>query len=248
MGGRLKGIISGAAYLDPQVEKLYDRSGIEVLQGYGLTEASPVVTMNRPEPGGHRRGTVGQPIPGVEVQIAADGEILVRGPNVMLGYYKDEAATSNVIKNGWLYTGDIGRWEKDNFLVITDRKSNIYKHASGKFISPTRVESIITQHPLVQNAIIIGFKRPYTIALIIPDFDALKKVCIEKNIHWTAPEYMVHNTLVIDLYRDVLDHIGLQSHERIEKFVLLNEEWTVENGMLTATYKPRRVEIEKRYG
>ncbi|HEY3386630.1 MAG TPA: AMP-binding protein, partial [Saprospiraceae bacterium] len=247
MGGRLKGIVSGAAYLDPKTERLYTRSGIKIRQGYGLTEASPVIALNRFDPGSYRKGTVGLPIPGVQVQIAEDGEVLVKGPNVMMGYYKDEAATAKAIVNGWLHTGDIGRWEKDNFLIIADRKSNIYKHASGKFIAPAQIESILVHHPLIHEAIIIGFQRPYTIALIIPHFDGLKKVCEEKNIHWTAPEYMIHNTLVIQLYRDILDHLGLHSHERIEKFILLADSWTPENGMLTATYKPRRGEIIQHY-
>ena len=247
MGGKLKGIVSGAAYLDPKVERLYDRSGIKIRQGYGLTEASPVIAINRFEPGGYARGTVGLPIPGVQVKIADDGEVLVKGPNVMLGYYKDEDATKQAVQDGWLHTGDIGRWEKEDFLVITDRKSNIYKHASGKFIAPARIESILDHHPLIHTAMIIGFQRPYTIALIIPHFDGLKKVCAEKNIHWTAPEYMIHNTLVIQLYRDLLDHLGLQSHERIEKFILLADTWSPENGLLTATYKPRRKEIMRKY-
>ena len=247
MGGKLKGIVSGAAYLDPKVERLYDRSGIKIRQGYGLTEASPVIAINRFEPGGYARGTVGLPIPGVQVKIADDGEVLVKGPNVMLGYYKDEQASKQAVQDGWLHTGDIGRWEKEDFLVITDRKSNIYKHASGKFIAPAQIESILDHHPLIHQAMIIGFQRPYTIALIIPHFDGLKKVCEEKNIHWTAPEYMIHNTLVIQLYRDVLDHLGLQSHERIEKFILLADTWSPENGLLTATYKPRRKEIMRKY-
>lgn len=247
MGGKLKGIVSGAAYLDPKVERLYDRSGIKIRQGYGLTEASPVIAINRFEPGGYARGTVGLPIPGVLVKIADDGEVLVKGPNVMLGYYKDEETTKHAVQDGWLHTGDIGRWEKEDFLVITDRKSNIYKHASGKFITPARIESILDHHPLIHTAMIIGFQRPYTIALIIPHFDGLKKVCEEKNIHWTAPEYMIHNTLVIQLYRDVLDNLGLQSHERIEKFILLADTWSPENGLLTATYKPRRKEIMREY-
>ncbi len=248
MGGRLKGIVSGAAYLDSKVEKLYERSGIKIRQGYGLTEASPVVAINRFDPGGHKRGTVGQPIPGVEVRIAEDGEILVKGPNVMLGYYKDEEATALAIRDGWLHTGDIGYWAKDNFLIITDRKSSIYKHASGKFISPAQIEAKLVHHSLIEHSVIIGFLRPFTIALIIPDFKALQKACEEKDIHWTAPEYMIHNTLVIAMYRDVLDHLDLHSHERIEKFVLLADTWSPEDGLLTATYKPRRKEIEKRYG
>ncbi len=247
MGGRIKGIISGAAYLDPKVEKLYERSGIQIRQGYGLTEASPVVSINRFEPGGHRRGTAGIPLPGVKVKIANDGEVLVKGPNVMLGYYRDEEATRQVIQDGWLHTGDIGRWEKEDFLVITDRKSNIYKHASGKFISPAQIEATLLHHPVIQQAMIIGFMKPYTTALIIPDFEALQKVCVEKGIHWTAPQYMIHNTLVIQLYRDVLDHLDLHSHERIEKFSLLADSWTVEDGLLTSTYKPRRKEIIVRY-
>lgn len=248
MGGKLKGIVSGAAYLDPKVERLYDRSGIRIRQGYGMTEASPVIAINRFEPGGYKRGTVGMPIPGVEVKIAEDGEVLVKGPNVMKGYYNDEAGTAEAIRDGWLHTGDIGHWEDDDFLVIADRKSNIYKHASGKFIAPAQIESVLVHHPLIHEAMIVGFQRPYTIALILPDFKALQQVCVEKKIHWTAPEYMVHNTLVIELYRDLLDHLGLQAHERIEKFLLLADPWNTENGMLTATYKPRRREIMERYG
>jgi len=247
MGGKLKGIISGAAYLDPKVERLYERSGIRVRQGYGLTEASPVVAINRFEPEGHKRGTVGLPLPGVEVKIAEDGEIWVKGPNVMMGYYQDDEATRQTIVDDWLHTGDIGYFDKDHFLVITDRKSNIYKHASGKFISPTHIESALMHEPLIQYALVIGYHRPFNIALIIPDFDYLKKNCEEKNIHWTAPEYMVHNTLVIQIYRDLLDHMGLQSHERIEKFILLSDAWTPENGLLTPTFKPRRKEIEEKY-
>ena len=181
------------------------------------------------------------------MKIAEDGEVLVKGPNVMLGYYKDAEATALSIKDGWLHTGDIGRWEKEDFLVITDRKSNIYKHASGKFIAPAQIESLLNHHPLIHEAMIIGFKRPYTIALVIPHFDGLKKICTERNIHWTAPEYMIHNTMVIQLYRDLLDHLGLHSHERIEKFILLADTWSPENGLLTATYKPRRKVIEEMY-
>jgi long-chain acyl-CoA synthetase len=247
MGGQLKGIISGAAYLDPQVERLYERGGIRIRQGYGLTEASPVISINRFEPGGHKRGTVGLPIPGVKVQIAADGEVLVQGPNIMIGYYQDKDATRKKIVDGWLHTGDIGYFDDDKFLIITDRKSNIYKHASGKFISPTHIESILVHHPLIRYAMIIGYHRPYTVALILPDFDALKKSCNEKQIHWTAPEYMVHNTLVMEYYRDVLNHLDLQSHERIEKFHLLADTWSPENGLLSATFKPRRTVIEARY-
>ena len=247
MGGRLKGIVSGAAYLDPKVERLYARSGIKIRQGYGLTEASPVIAINRFEAGGYSKGTVGLPIPGVQVKIADDGEVLVHGPNVMKGYYKDDQATALAIRDGWLHTGDIGHWEKEDFLVITDRKSNIYKHASGKFIAPAQIESILVHHPLIHEAMIIGFQRPYTIALIIPHFDGLRKACADKNIHWTAPEYMIHNTLVIAMYRDILDHLGLLSHERIEKFILLADTWSPENGLLTATYKPRRKAIMEKY-
>ncbi len=247
MGGKLKGIVSGAAYLDPKVERLYDRSGIRIRQGYGMTEASPVIAMNRFEPGGYKRGTVGLPIPGVQIKIADDGEVLVKGPNIMMGYYRDPEATASALQDGWLHTGDMGRWEEDDFLVITDRKSNIFKHASGKFIAPAQIESILVHHPLIHQAMIVGFQRPYTIALIIPDFKALQPVCAEKKIHWTAPEYMVHNTLVIELYRDLLDHLGLQTHERIEKFILLADVWSAENGLLTTTYKPRRKEIMDRY-
>lgn len=247
LGGKLIGIVSGAAYLDPEVERLYERSGIKIRQGYGLTEASPVIAINRFTPGDHYPGTVGLPLPGVQVSIASDGEVLVKGANIMVGYYNDDNATAEVIKDGWLLTGDIGHWKKNDFLVITDRKSNIYKHATGKFISPAIIESKLIHQQLIQKAIIIGFQRPYTIAVILPEFEALQKVCVEKNIHWTAPEYMIYNPMVIRLYYELMDQIDLQRHERIEKLILVADPWTIENGMLTATYKPRRKEIENKY-
>jgi long-chain acyl-CoA synthetase len=246
-GGQLKGIISGAAYLDPKVEMIYARSGIRIRQGYGMTEASPGITINRFDPGGHKRGTVGLPLPGVHVRIAGDGEILVQGPNVMLGYYRDQVATDEVIRDGWLHTGDIGHLDRDGFLILTGRNSSIYKHASGKFISPAHIEARLTQHPLIHHALIIGYKRPFTIALIVPHFDTLKEYCVKSDIHWTAPEYMIHNTKVIEHYRYVLDHLGLHTHEHIEKFILVADEWKQENGLLTATMKPRRGEIERKY-
>lgn len=247
MGGKLKGIICGAAYLDPDTEKIFRKSGILIRQGYGLTEASPVVTINRFEPGGSMTGSVGIPLPGVEVKIAGDGEILVKGPNVMKGYFNRPEETALAIQDDWLHTGDVGHFEKERFLILTDRKSNIYKHASGRFIAPAVIESKLSHQPLIEYAIIIGYKRPYTIAIILPDFWALEAQCKKEKIHWTGPSYMVHNPAVKDIYERVLDQMPFASHEKIEKFILVSDPWTLENGMLSTTLKPRRKMIEEKY-
>lgn len=247
MGGKLKGIVCGAAYLDPETEKIYRKSGVVIRQGYGLTEASPVVSINRFEPGGNMRGSVGIPLPGVDVRIADDGEILVKGPNVMKGYFKRPEESAQVLQDGWLHTGDVGYFEKGRFLFITDRKSNIYKHSSGRFIAPAVIEARLTQHPLVEHAIIIGFKRPYTIAVIVPDFWALEAHCKKEKIHWTGPAYMIYNPAVREFYEKIISRIPTAPHEKIEKFILVAEPWTIENGLLSTTLKPRRKVVEQKY-
>ena len=247
LGGRIEGIAVGAAALLPELGRLFSAAGIEIREGYGLTETSPVISFNRFEPGGVRFGTVGIPIPGVEVKIdepndEGEGEILAKGPNVMLGYYKNEEETKAVIdEDGWFRTGDIGKFVHKRFLQITDRKKDIFKTSSGKFIAPQVIENHLKSSQLIEQAMVVGFKRPFPTALIVPRFSMLKVWCQENNVHWTAPQYMVINPKVVQRFQEEIDRLNedLQNYQRIRKFYLLHEEWSMEKGELTSTMQSK---------
>ena len=247
LGGRVEGVFVGAAALQPRLGRLFSAAGVPVKEGYGLTETSPVIAFNRFEPGGTRFGTVGIPLPGLEVKIDApqgeDGEIIVRGPSVMMGYYQREAETRAVLDEaGWFRTGDVGRFVHKRFVQITGRKKDVFKTSSGKYVAPQEIETILKASPFVEDCLAIGFQRPFVAAFIIPNFNALQQRCEEQGIHWTAPPYMVHNHKVLKFMEQEIAGIneGLPSHKRIRCILLLPEAWTVEGGELTPTLKPRR--------
>jgi long-chain acyl-CoA synthetase len=254
MGGKLKGIIVGAAAMQPHISRLFDRVGIPVKEGYGLTETSPVISFNRFEVGGSRYGSVGIPLPGVEVKILnsnenGEGEIIVRGPNVMMGYYNNESLTKEKINpDGWFHTGDIGKFEQ-HFLYITDRKKNIFKTSSGKYIYPQKIENLLKQHDAIDQCMVVGFQRPYISVLILPDFQFLKSWCKKNSIHWTAELYMVENDRVKIFYDDIFEkmNLSLKNHEKIKSHTLLAHEWTVETEEYTPTLKLRRAKILEKY-
>lgn len=252
MGGRVQSIAVGAAALRPSLGRLFSAAGVDVREGYGLTETSPVVAFNRFEPGGVRFGTVGIPAPGVEVRIGepdenGDGEIQVRGPNVMRGYWQlPEETAARFTPDGWLQTGDSGRFEHKRFLRITGRKSEIFKTSSGKFVAPAFVEAQLNQHLLISQSMAVGLNKPFVAALIVPDFNQLEAWCRANNVHWTAPQYMVLNPKVEKLFQKEIEQINqnlLGSVEAVRAFKLLHEPWTAENGLLTPTLKLRRVVI-----
>jgi long-chain acyl-CoA synthetase len=255
LGGKIKYMAVGAAALQPKIGRLFTAAGIITLPGYGMTETSPFISVNRPEPGLNRFGTVGIIVPGVTVKIdnpneKGEGEILVKGPNVMRGYYKRPELTSEVIsKEGWLHTGDIGRFEYKRFLVITDRKKDIFKTSAGKYIAPQPLENHFTSSPFIAQCLILGFNRPYVSAILVPNFSLLQSWCEEEGIHWTAPSYMVHNIKVIKKIQDEVDKLNasLQGYERVIKFILSEEEWTVENKDLTTSFKPRRNRLMEKH-
>ena len=256
LGGRLEGIVVGAAALQPRLGRLFCAIGIDVREGYGLTETSPVVTFNRFEPGGVLFGTVGMPVPGVEVRIAnadekGDGEIEVKGPNVMRGYWqKKEETEDQFTKDGWLRTGDLGRIEKNRFLRITGRKSEVFKTSTGKFVAPGFVEQKLRHSEYIELAFVVGLNRPHPVALIVPKFSELKHWCEEQGIHWTAPEFMIINPKVEDLFRSEIERINnefLSATEQIRNHQLLAEEWSDANGLLTPTLKLRRKVLEEKY-
>ena len=255
LGGRLRKIAVGAAAMDPDLARLYSSAGIEIREGYGLTETSPAVSFNRFEPGGNKFGTVGMPIPGVEVQINdpdenGDGEILVRGPNVMKGYFKNPSLTKEVIdQDGWFHTGDVGRFIEGKFLKITDRKKNIFKTSSGRYVAPQEIEKQLSRIVYIKNCMIIGFQKPYVIALLVPDFERLESWSSKNEIHWTSPQFMVLNPKVNEFYQEQIDRINdnLKHHEKIKRFMLLYEEWTIDSGELSTTFKVKRNKIMENY-
>ncbi len=255
LGGKIKYIAVGAASLRPEIGRLFSAAGIAIVEGYGMTEAAPLISMNRFEPGLNRFGTVGLPLPGIEVKIDQpnenqEGEILVRGANVMKGYFKKPALTSEVLTtDGWLHTGDIGKFVQQRFLKITDRKKDIFKTSSGKYVAPQQIENHLKQSLYIERSIVIGFQRPFVTALIVPQFEILKAWCGQHEIHWTAPQFMVHNIKVRAKFRQELDALNeeLPHYETIRNFVLCHEDWSIEKGEITATLKPIRKKLEKNH-
>ncbi len=256
MGGRISSISVGAAALQPRLGRLFSAAGIDIREGYGLTETSPVVSFNRFEPGGVHFGTVGIPAPGVDVRIAdpdeqGDGGIEVRGPNVMMGYWNlPEETAARFTPDGWLKTGDVGRIEYKRFLKITGRHSEIFKTTSGKFVAPAYVEQQLLQSPFLAQCMVTGLNRPFVGALVVPNFDYLEAWCQENKIHWTAPQFMLHNPKIqkqyaLEIERINEDHLG--APEKIRAFKLMEEPWTTDNGLLTPTLKLRRKAIEAKY-
>ncbi|HMQ06612.1 MAG TPA: long-chain fatty acid--CoA ligase [Saprospiraceae bacterium] len=255
LGGKIRYIAVGAAALHPDIARLFSAAGIRVVVGYGMTETSPIITVNRFSPGLNRFGTVGFPVPGVEITInnpdvEGQGEILVKGPNVTQGYFKRPDLTAKAFtSDGWLKTGDIGKLTDRNFLVITDRNKDIFKTTSGKFISPQSIENHLQSSAFILQSMVIGFNKPHVAAIIIPDSDILKSWCIENKIHWTETRFMVHNIKVIEKIQEEVDAINelLPNYQRVRKISLQHEEWLPENDLLTASFKLKRSNLEIKY-
>jgi len=255
LGGKVEGVVVGAAALQPELGRLFSAAGIDIREGYGLTETAPVVTFNRFEPGGVRFGTVGIPIPGVEVKVDApagkeEGEILVKGPNVMLGYHRGESERrQSFTPEGWFRTGDIGKLVHKRFLMITGRKKDIFKTSSGKYIPPEPLENRLKDSDYIEQCLVVGEQRSAPAVLIIPNFPLLKQWCFDHEVHWTAPQFMVLNPKVIQLFEKEIEqrNESLPAHQHIRHFALLHQPWTAENGDLTPTLKPRRSVLQKRH-
>ena len=245
VGGRLRFVVSGGAPLSRTVAEFLFAVGIPVLEGYGLTETSPVLTAN-PEHA-PRLGTVGKALPRVELRIAEDGEILARGPNVMLGYYGQPEATAEAIKDGWFHTGDIGHLDDDGYLTITDRKKELLVTAGGKNIAPQPIELRLRQHPLVGEAMLIGDGRQFVSALIVPDFGALRTQVGDSGESDLAG--LVERPDVKALYDDVVSAVNadLPQFEQLKQFALLPTEFSQESGELTPTMKVKRRVVAERW-
>lgn len=249
LGGRVKFIISGGAALNASLANMFAAAGVTVLQGYGLTETSPVITYNRPNL--NRAGTVGVPIPGVEVTLGENNEVLTRGPHVMKGYFKDDQRTEEAIdEDGWLHTGDVGEISEDGFLRITDRMTDLFKLSTGKFVTPQPLENELGSHPLIEQAVVVGSGRKFCAALIFPNQDALKVLARSRGLDADRPvEDLLGDPVVRERYQQLVDRANRQVDHwsEIKRFALLAEHVTVENGLLTPTMKIRRSEIRKAF-
>lgn len=247
LGGRVRFFLSGSAQLSPELAYVFYGAGIPVLEGYGLTETSPVISANYP--GRHRIGTTGRPIKNVEVQIAADGEILVRGPNVMKGYFKKPAETAAAFEGEWFKTGDIGELDQDGFLSITDRKKDLFKTSGGKYVTPQSIENRLKLSPYVSQVIVVGANRKFPAALIVPQMEALENWARANNIAYGSPEELVRDQRVVDLiFRDVQRaNLNLAQYEKVKRIALLAREFTIEEEELTPTMKIRRGVVEEKY-
>ena len=250
LGGKLELICSGSAPLQPRLAKIFTAAGIKIMEGYGLTESSPVISISEPIKGGTKFGYVGKIIEGIEVKIAKDGEILCKGPNVMKGYYKNSKLTSETIKNDFLHTGDIGKIDKDGFLKITDRKKQLFKTSGGKYIAPQVIENKMKRSPFIEQIMVIGEGEKMPSALIQPDFEYIKK-WLQKNKFNFLDDFInicKKEELLIKITHEI-DKINQEfgDWERIKKFELTPQIWSIENGLLTPTMKLKRKSILKKF-
>jgi long-chain acyl-CoA synthetase len=246
LGGQVEVIVCGAAALQPRLARVFTAAGISVLEGYGLTETSPVIAANGMQIEKRKFGSVGPVIPGVEVQLAEDGEIICKGPGVMMGYYKQPELTAEVLNGeGWLKTGDIGTMEDGKFLRITDRKKEVFKTSGGKFVAPQPLENAFKESPYIEQIMVVGENKKYAAALIVPSFDNLKNWCESHTISWTSNSEMVKHPKILELIQQDIDakNQDFGSWEQIKSFRLLSREWDVENGELTPTLKLKRKAI-----
>jgi len=248
LGGRVRYVFSGGAPLSAELAAFFIGAGLEILEGYGLTETSPVITANTPSK--RRVGTVGQVIKGVEVKIAADGEILARGPNIMKGYWNNPEATAQAIDaQGWFHTGDIGEIDKDGFLKITDRKKDIIINAYGKNIAPQPLEALLKSSPYVGTPVLIGDRRKYVIALIVPNFEKLERDAAAMGIRFDSREELVNDDRVKQIYQTEIDRFNrnLDRQEKIRRFALLPRDFTIDADEITPSLKVKRKMIDKKY-
>jgi long-chain acyl-CoA synthetase len=248
LGGKIRTFCSGGAPLAPELAEFFWSLSVPVYQGYGLTETAPVVTANLPT--ANKVGTVGRPIPHVEVRIAEDGEILVKGPNVMQGYYRKPAETRDVLtEDGWFRTGDIGKLDADGYLIITDRKKELLKTAAGKFVAPAPIENMLKSSPYISNAMVVGDKRKFVSVLVVLNFAGIEAEAKRQGREFTTRSQMLVDPWVRDLVSHEIERLtaSLAQYEKPKRFALLEQDFTFASGELTYTLKMKRRVIEERY-
>lgn len=248
LGGNVMQINSGASALQPRLARVFWAAGIKVCEGYGLTETSPVVTASIGTKEEIRIGYVGKIVKDVQVKIAEDGEILVKGPNVMQGYYREPEMTAEVLKNGWFHTGDIGELDGE-YLKITDRKKEMFKTSGGKYIAPQVMENKFKESLLIEQLIVVGDGRNFPAALIVPSFDGLREYCKRKDIPYTSDAEMVNKPEIKEKYQAEVDSYNkyFGKWEQIKRFTLLDKPWGIDSGELTPTMKLKRKIITQKY-
>ncbi len=247
VGGRIKFFVCGGAPISPDIVEFFYAMGLVILPGYGLTETSPVLSGNTLDD--YRFGTVGKPIPGVEIRIAADGEILARGENVMLGYHKNEAETAEAMAGGWFHTADIGYLDADGFLVITDRKKDLLVTSGGKNVAPQPIESLLQMNPYIRSAVILGDRRKFVCALIVPDFEKLEAYARAHGVPFADRSELCRRE---EITRFLLAEVQratphLASYERVKKIAVLDRDFDIDSGEVTPTLKIRRGIIAEKY-
>ncbi len=249
LGNELNAIITGGAACQVKLIRIFTAAKIVVMEGYGLTETSPVISVNRFDKSNRMFGTVGPLIDGVQVKIAQDGEILCKGPNVMMGYYKRPDLTDESMEDGWYKTGDIGMMIENKFLKITDRKKEMFKTSGGKYVAPVVVELKLKESPYIENIMVTGEGEKYVGALIIPSFSNLKEWAKSKNIEFTGNDELLQNKQVKDLYKDEVERYNRKFNhvEQIKKFELLPYEWSIETGEMTPKLSLKRKVIMEKY-
>lgn len=248
LGGNISYIITGGAACQVKLLRIFNAAQVPVYEGYGPTENSPVICVNRQEKGGTKFGTVGPKINGIEVRLAEDGEICVSGPCVMQGYYKRPDLTAETVVDGWLLTGDIGVWDENKFLKITDRKKELFKTSGGKYVAPQPIENKFKESPFIEQIMVVGAERKFVGALIVPSFSTLQEWMREKGISFTTHEDVIHHPKVLELYRELVESFNnfFNHVEQIKKFELLPREWTIETGEMTPKMSlKRKVVMEK---
>lgn len=250
LGGNVKAIVTGAAACQVRLLRVFTAGQIVIMEGYGLTETSPVISVNRYESEGRCFGTVGPVIRNTEVKLAEDGEICCRGENVMMGYYKRPDLTAECIdQDGWFHTGDIGVWVDNKFLKITDRKKEIFKTSGGKYVAPQPIENKMKESPYIEQMMVVGAERKFAGALIVPSFPNLKEWCTKNGIAVQTNDDMLSNPRVIELFKQTVENYNQQFNhvEQVKKFELLNTEWNIDGGELTPTLKLKRKVIMEKY-
>jgi long-chain acyl-CoA synthetase len=249
LGGNISFIITGGAACQVKLLRIFNAAKIPVFEGYGPTENSPVISVNRMEKGGTKFGTVGPPIEGVQVRLAEDGEIQVTGPCVMAGYYKRPDITAETVVDGWLLTGDIGVFEDGKFLKIIDRKKELFKTSGGKYVAPQPIENKLMESPFIEQVIVVGSEKKFVGALIVPSVATLKEWMREKEIAFTTIEDALHHPKVLELYRQLVEsfNVFFNHVEQIKKFELLPREWSVVSGELTPKLSLKRKVIMEKF-
>src|SRR2546427_2759462 len=247
LGGRVQIFISGGAPLGRELAEWYADIGIRICEGYGLTETSPVIAVNTPS--AHRIGSVGKPLGNVQVRIAEDGEILVRGPSVFQSYWNKPEETRDAFVDGWFKTGDIGKIDADGFLYVTDRKKDLLKTSGGKFIAPQPIENSLKHDPLIAEAVVLGDRRKFPAVLVLPNFAALETWAREQGVQVSSREELVADARVRARYEGIIEELNqnLAQFEKLKKVAVLSEEFSSANGTLTASLKIRRRAVEEHY-